>query len=63
METHDATLDELDVESVLGFAEHVVMNAGRLWTEASLEGRQKLQGFYFPKESATSRGRVIEPLK
>ena len=48
METHDTRLDELDVEGVLGFAEHVVLNAGRRWTEAALEGRQRLQGVLFP---------------
>ena len=40
---HDARLDELDVEGVLAFAECVLTNAGRLWLEASLEQKQRLQ--------------------
>ena len=32
-----------DVEGVLAFAEYVLTNAGRLWVEASLEQKQRLQ--------------------
>ena len=46
---HDAKLDELDVEGVVGFAEHVLSNAARLWLESSLDQRQRLQKVLFPK--------------
>jgi len=46
---HDARLDELDVEGVLAFAEYVLTNPGRLWVEASLEQKQRLQKVLFPR--------------
>ena len=49
IELHEATLDELDVEGILGFAEHVVTNAAHLWTEASLDQKQRLQQVLFPE--------------
>jgi uncharacterized tellurite resistance protein B-like protein len=45
---HDAKLDELDVEAVVVFAEHVLLNAARLWQEFSLEQKQRLQQLLFP---------------
>jgi site-specific DNA recombinase len=49
MALSDARLAELDVEGVLGFAEHVLTNAGRLWTDAPLDQKQRLQQALFPK--------------
>ena len=49
MELNDAVLDLFDVEGVLGFAEHVVGNAARLWMELGLEQRQQLQQVLFPE--------------
>ena len=49
IEMRDAQLEALDVEGVLGFAEHVLTNAARLWIEASLEQRQRLQQVFFPE--------------
>lgn len=46
---HDATLDELDVEGVLAFAQYVLTKPGRLWIEASLEQRQRFQKVLFPR--------------
>jgi hypothetical protein len=46
---HDARLDELDVEGVLAFADYVPTNAGRLWVEASLDQKQRLQKVLFPQ--------------
>src|SRR5690349_4931249 len=43
MTLNDARLDELDVEAVLGFAEHLLLNVARMWTEASLDQKQRLQ--------------------
>ena len=48
MELTDAKLDELDMEGALGFAEHLLRNAGRLWSEASIEQKQRLQRVFFP---------------
>ncbi|MGB5660296.1 MAG: hypothetical protein WBO54_12500 [Thermoanaerobaculia bacterium] len=41
-------MDELDVEGVLAFAEHVVLNARRLWSEYDLKRRRHLQRVLFP---------------
>ena len=49
IELHDAKLDELDVEGILGFADHLLTNAARIWTEASLDQRQRLQQVFFPE--------------
>lgn len=45
----EAIDQELDVEGVLSFAEHVALNAGRLWGELSLDHRQRLQKLIFPE--------------
>ena len=49
MELADATIEELDLDGLLGFAEHLVSNAARMWQEASLEHKQKLQAALFPE--------------
>ena len=49
LELHDMRLEELDIEGVLGFAEHLLTNAARLWMEASLDQRQRLQQVFFPE--------------
>jgi len=41
--------EQLDVEAVLGFAEHVLCNAARLWEQASLDQKQRLQASLFPE--------------
>ncbi len=48
MQERDATLEGYDVEGVLAFAEHVIFNAARLWTELSSDLRQRLQKVLFP---------------
>ena len=48
VELHENRLDELDVEGVLAFAEHVVLNARRLWSEYDLKRRRQLQKVLFP---------------
>lgn len=48
VEINENRLDELDVEAVLAFAEHVVLNARRLWSEYPLELRRQLQKVLFP---------------
>ena len=49
IELREAELEELDVEGVLAFAEHLLTNAARLWTEASLDQKQRLQTVFFPE--------------
>lgn len=46
---HEAKIEEFDVEGILGFAEHLVTNAGRLWAEGTLEQRQMIQRAIFPE--------------
>ncbi len=48
LEANDARLEELDVEGILGFAETVISNAARLWSDATLEQKQRLQAVLFP---------------
>mgnify|MGYP000306565839 CR=1 FL=1 len=36
-------------EGVLGFAEHVLTNAARLWAELGIDGKQELQQALFPQ--------------
>jgi site-specific DNA recombinase len=71
---HDARTEELDVEGVLNFAEHVLLNAPRMWVESSPEQKQRLQRVLFPKGVTYSPGsgfgttetsvifRLLEPL-
>jgi hypothetical protein len=48
MELSDAVLEDLDVQGVLAFAEHLLANAARLWSELKLERRQQFQQILFP---------------
>ena len=49
IESHEAELEALDVAGVLDFAEHLLTNAARLWMEASLDQKQRLQPVFFPE--------------
>ena len=49
MELSEATENQLDVEGLLAFAEHLLTNAARLWIELGLEQKQRLQHVLFPK--------------
>ena len=49
MQLNEATADEFDVEGLLRFAEHLLNNAGRLWSELQLDGKRQLQAVIFPK--------------
>jgi hypothetical protein len=49
LELHDARIDSLDVEGVLGFAEHMLGNAAHIWVDASLEQRRQIQSAIFPE--------------
>lgn len=48
-ELTEATVEQLDLEGVLGFAEHVLGNARALWVQATAEQRVRLQAVLFPK--------------
>ena len=54
VETYDNEIDDLDVETVLEFAESVVVNARRMWSEFNLKQRRKLQKVLFPEGLAWS---------
>jgi hypothetical protein len=43
MEHLEAREDEIDVQGALSFSEYVLSNAGRLWVESDLSGKQRLQ--------------------
>jgi len=46
---HDSRIDELDIDALLAFAEHVMGDAARIWSEASMEQRTRLQRVFFPR--------------
>jgi site-specific DNA recombinase len=45
----DARIEELDVQAAVSFGEFVMLNAPRLWTQLSLEQKQRLQQMIFPR--------------
>lgn len=42
-------IDQLDVEAVLAYAERLLLNTARLWLDANLDQKQRLQRVIFPK--------------
>jgi hypothetical protein len=56
MHERDAKLESYDVESVLNFAEHVLLNAARLWMELASDSKQRLQKVLFPHGVAFAEG-------
>jgi hypothetical protein len=42
-------LNELDIEAVLNFSHHVLLNAARLWVSFSLDQKQRIQKVIFPE--------------
>jgi hypothetical protein len=58
IDLEDARQEEIDVESLLGFAEYVVTNAARLWMEATAEQRPRLQRALFPEGLRFRDGRI-----
>jgi DNA invertase Pin-like site-specific DNA recombinase len=49
MELNDAVLDQLDVEGLLAFAEHLLGNAASIWLELGIDQRQQFQRVLFPE--------------
>lgn len=54
-----ALIDEIDIEAVLAFAEHLALRADRLWMAASLDERQRLQKVLFPDGITIRENRLI----
>jgi len=48
LERQDAEGEQWDADGLLGFAEHLVMNARRMWDEAPVGYKQKFQRFVVP---------------
>ena len=48
-EAEEVKVEELDVEGLLAFAQHVLMDAARLWEQAPPDQRQRLQRVLFPQ--------------
>jgi hypothetical protein len=46
----------LDVEALLNFSQHVLLNAARLWIEASVDQKQRLRKAIFPGGLSFSEG-------
>ena len=49
IELEDSRLDEFDVEGIVGFAEHLLTNAARLWMTGTPDQRQRLQRVLLPE--------------
>jgi site-specific DNA recombinase len=59
LEAHE---DELDVQGALNFSEHVLSNAGRLWVESDLGGKQRLQQALFPQGVTFNNHQIATPV-
>lgn len=58
MELEQAKLEEIDVEGLLDFAEHVLNNAAHLWLDASPELKRRLQTVIFPEGLRFRDGKI-----
>jgi hypothetical protein len=58
MESDNAKLEEIGVEGVLGFVDHLIANAGRLWLEAPADQGQRLQRVLFPQRLRLKASRI-----
>jgi hypothetical protein len=56
IEEKDSRLEELDIESVIAFARHVLLNAARIWAESRPDQKQRLQKLLFPAGVMFSSG-------
>ncbi len=62
IDRHAESIDEIDVEGILAFAERILPRASDLWAQASLDHKQRLQQLFFRKESRSMEIGSIEPL-
>ncbi len=58
LDRYEAEIDEFDIEGTLAFAEHLVSHSSRLWMEAGLEQRLRLQKLFFP-EGLSYDGKIL----
>ena len=49
IDRHAEAVEEIDVASILAFAERVLPRAADLWVQASLDQKQRLQQLFFPE--------------
>lgn len=49
LELQDLKIDIIEIESVLEWSKHIIMNAANIWSESNLEQRDALQRVYFPE--------------
>jgi len=56
----EAKMEEFDVDGVLDFAEHVVLNASKMWLKADLEKRGILQRTFFPQNISYLDGQFLK---
>ncbi len=59
MQLHDAQIDEIDIEAVLAFSEHLALRTDRMWIAASLDQRQMLQKTLYPQGLKTSENLLV----
>src|SRR5262249_21208200 len=58
IELEEARIEEIDVDGILAYAEHVLGNAAELWRVATLEQKQRLQLALFPQGLRFKDGRI-----
>jgi hypothetical protein len=46
---HAESIEQLDVQGILAFAERILPRASDLWVQASLDQKQRLQQLFFPE--------------
>src|SRR5687768_18344497 len=49
IDRHAESIEELDVQGILAFAERVLPRAADLWVQASLDQKQRLQQLFLPE--------------
>jgi hypothetical protein len=59
LEAHE---DEIEVEGALNFSAYVLSNAGRLWVESDLSGKQRLQQALFPRGLTFDNSSIATPV-
>jgi len=61
IDRHAESLDELDLEGILAFAERVLPRASELWVQTSLNQKQRRSRCSSPKASHSTEIDLIEP--
>jgi site-specific DNA recombinase len=49
IDRHAESIEEIDVQGILAFAERILPRASDLWVQASLDYKQRLQQLFFPE--------------